>query len=252
MKLIGFLIIAACVVLGAATASTAYLPRLDLPDEAFRVNAESFVTLRSGAGVKEPEDILAPPVPLVAAGTELTPAVLSELRAEKVVRVRVREFSFARWSHKWHFLLAVAGLLAGGFLVKTAQKRAIAEGESLAASRPGGTPTQAVGAIIGVIDSLLQDLPGIASEEERLETIIARIDDVQRIHVMTVVDGRSMLVGRLGLGGFAEFMDVFSTMERLLNRAWSAAADGVEAESMLCLNEAAAIKDLVREKLGAS
>lgn len=250
MKLIGFLIIAVCVVLGAAAASTAYLPRLDLPDEAFRVDKDSFVTLRSGAGaVRETQKVGMRAEPLVKEGTELTPAVLAELRAEKVERVRVREFSFARWSHKWYFLVAVAGLLGGGFLVKTAQKRAIAAGEASAAKRPGGTPTQAVDTIIGVIDSLLRDLPGIASEEERLETIITRIDDVQRIHVMTIVDGRSMLVGRLGLGGFAEFMDVFSTMERLLNRAWSAAADGVEAESMLCLNEAAAIKDVVREKL---
>lgn len=44
-------------------------------------------------------------------------------------------------------------------------------------------------------------------------------------------DSRNALVQRFGLQGFAEIMTQFSSAERFVNRAWSAAADGYPNET---------------------
>jgi len=50
MKLVGFLLITAALVLGVAVAPTAYLPSLDLPDEQL-----IGLTLNSSAGERMPD-----------------------------------------------------------------------------------------------------------------------------------------------------------------------------------------------------
>ena len=49
------------------------------------------------------------------------------------------------------------------------------------------------------------------------------------------VEARSPLIAQLGLAGFAEVMDRWAAAERQINRAWSAAADGVYEEVVDCL-----------------
>ena len=44
-------------------------------------------------------------------------------------------------------------------------------------------------------------------------------------------------------------MSAFSRMERTLNRAWSAAADGVAAEALQCIDDAAAYATDVEHQL---
>ena len=46
------------------------------------------------------------------------------------------------------------------------------------------------------------------------------------------------------MGGYAELMDRFAGAERQINRAWSAAADGVLPESHRCL---ANVPEMMRE-----
>ena len=57
--------------------------------------------------------------------------------------------------------------------------------------------------------------------------ITDRLDGVQQTHLAAFVDARPELIGRYGIAGFARIMDAFAAAERTLNRAWSAAADGV-------------------------
>ena len=61
--------------------------------------------------------------------------------------------------------------------------------------------------------------------------------------------GRDVLVGTLGMAGFAALMDAFSRLERTLNRAWSAAADGVLDEAQRCVDEAVALAPEVERRL---
>ncbi|MFU8829682.1 MAG: hypothetical protein ACNA8P_09650, partial [Phycisphaerales bacterium] len=87
-------------------------------------------------------------------------------------------------------------------------------------------------------NALADDLARATTEDEKLEAIVRRIGFIQRDDVPAFVADRPALVNRLGLGGYAELMDNFAAMERQLNRAWSAAADGHLPESETCLQNA--------------
>ena len=64
--------------------------------------------------------------------------------------------------------------------------------------------------------------------------------------------GRAELINRMGLAAYAQLMDRFAATERQINRAWSAAADGVEAEVNDCLATAAILLEETIERLGAA
>jgi hypothetical protein len=263
MKILGFLIITAALVLGVSVAPTAYLPRLDLPDEQL-----IGLTLNAPAGVRpadsgaEPAaddapaapapDPAAPGEPIAGANAELTPALLAELRANTVERVRVKEFAFARWSGRWWFLLAVIGLLGGAALVRLDMRQRLAASRRGEGSASGANaPEAALAAIIDAIEGLRRDLPSMASAHEREAAIIERFGEVQAVHVPAFVDARERLVSRHGLSGYAAIMDRFAAMERQINRAWSAAADAVDEEAIDCVERASALAVQTREALGA-
>ena len=67
-----------------------------------------------------------------------------------------------------------------------------------------------------------------------------------------IPDTEHFLINRFGLGGFAEFMGLYSVLERRVNRAWSAAADGVHEEAVDCLTravqEARQVQDWLHEQ----
>ena len=255
MKLIGYLIIAVCVITGALSTITAYHIDINkLTDEQLMVSDSAYVHLNHGAGIVQTdhaEGAAHDPVPLYEQGAELTPDVLAALRASDVGRVRVKEFSYARWDMWWLFAISVVGLIAGGMMVKASVRKEIAEADAASALNPSGTPAGALARILEIVESLETDLPGISNEHEQMQTIIDRLDEMQKELSMQIVEGRTLLIGKLGMRGFAEFMDAFSRLERTLNRAWSAAADGVGHEAMACLDEAFEMKDFVRSKLPA-
>ncbi|MFI4915150.1 MAG: hypothetical protein ACIAS6_01410 [Phycisphaerales bacterium JB060] len=251
MKLIGFLIIAAGLVLGLAAAPTAYLPRLDLPDEQL-----VGLTLAAPAGEVRTEDT--PPFekgePITEPGVEeettITPELLATLRDAQVDRVRVKEFSFGRWSGKWLFLLAALALLGGATLVRIDTRRRLA---SSAGDRPdaAGSPEAGLAAIIEAIGGLRRDLPHMTTSHDREAAIIERLGEVQAVHVPAFVDARERIVSRHGLSGYAAIMDRFAAMERQINRAWSAAADGVDEEAIDCIERASALAEQTRAALEA-
>ncbi len=253
MKLIGYLIITVCVITGALSTITAY--HVDVQkytDEQFKISDNEYAHLNHGGGLKETEHAdgtAHAPEPLYEQGTELTPDVLASLREAGVHRVRVKEFTFARWDMWWLFLLSVIGLTAGGMLVKATVRKQIAAADAAHAAHPSGSPSGALTRILEIVASLERDLPGMASDEDRMQAIIDRLDEMQKELVLQIVEGRTMLIGKLGMRRFAEFMDAFSRLERTLNRAWSASADGVCEEALICLDEAFAMTDLVRSKL---
>lgn len=255
MKLLGFLIMTAALVLGVAVAPTAYLPRLDLPDEQL-----IGLTLNAPAGKRVPDeppaDPAAPGEPITAPGedeeTKLTPELLAELRTANVERVRVKEFAFGRWSGRWWFLLAVVGLVSGAGLVRTdMRKRLAASRDDTTASE--NSPEAALAAIIDTIEGLRRDLPHMATEgvpkEDREAAIIERLGEVQAVHVPAFVEGRERIVSKRGLSGYAAIMDRFAAMERQINRAWSAAADAVDEEAIDCIERASALAEETRVAL---
>jgi hypothetical protein len=85
--------------------------------------------------------------------------------------------------------------------------------------------------------------------QDRAHLILARVGELQKTHMTAFVEARPLLIVRLGLGGYAELMDRYAAAERQINRAWSAAADGVLAEAVSCLERASELLDEAAARL---
>ena len=251
-RIVGNLIIAISLVLGAIAATTAYVPRLTDTDTDLQIGP-GFAHLNAPAGAVQNAfgefelDDAGNRIPLVETGTELTPQVQSQLRQSGVTRVRIKEFTFQRWELSWLFVLAAAGLILGARIVTRSAAREIVKHEATNQSEQATNPKHVVQTILGIARSLHEDLPKLSTENEKAKLILTRIDRVQKNLSMQIVDSRNILISQLGLTGFAEFMDAYSRMERALNRAWSAAADGVLDEAFDCISTAVKHGDNVQK-----
>lgn len=183
-------------------------------------------------------------IPLVSGG-EINGETLRAIRANAAAltgthyetkTLRVREFSLARWSYAWLLGLSVIGLGVGAALIRMAGKQALA---AVAEGAAEEGPAQALKVLAEELSRLEVDLERMDSDAERLQSIIKRIDSMQAAHVAPFLDGRAELIGQHGMAGYARLMDKFAGAERVMNRAWSAAADGVLDEAMLCVRESA-------------
>lgn len=188
----------------------------------------------------------------------ITPKMLELLQAQadqgSSIKLKVKQFGFMRWSHNWVFGLAVLGLLGGAALVRTAEKKAV---EIVITSTSGEiTEEQAAkdpGAILASARITATDLKDglklIPTPEGRMAEILHHFGALQREEMMDFVACRPSLVAKYGLSGFAMLMDQFSAAERQVNRAWSAAADGVEVEAIACLEMSEKLFIETEEKL---
>lgn len=232
MKMLASLLIWISLGFGAVAAATAYMPPTSLEDAAFQVVDEdgnvSYLktTVPTGPLVERDGGM----VPMYPKDTELTPEVLAEMRelnadGERTVqRVKVKDFAWDRWTHLWHFVGAVVGLVVGGlgsrFLAKAAAR-------NVDTDKPvEETPEGALKAAIVVLEGVLADLDAQPDDDDRLAIIVDRLGELQQTHLAVFGDAREQLIARMGLGRFAGMMDRFAFAERSINRAWSAAADG--------------------------
>lgn len=232
LKIIAFFPIVIGLALGTLAASTAYLAPLSLPDDRL-IGLE----LSAPAGADEEGE---PIVPATTDGeaTVLTPEHLASLRDAGVRYVRVDEFSLSRWPHWGAFLIAALSLGVGALLMRMDTKAQAAR----AAADAGGAP--AVGSPAGALAALRETVDALRAPQ-RADTlaIVDRLGDALAVHVPAFIDGRTELIARHGLGGYAEIMDAFAAAERTMNRAWSAAADKVNEEAYICLDRASAQLD---------
>ncbi len=182
------------------------------------------------------------PRPIGRKGDTLNAELLAILRNQtgdqKVEYLKVNRFDFFRWPHWWVFLIACAGLLGGAFLVRRAQKAELTRSGSVGKTENPTDARTVFARLSGRLDELTKDLERATSTDEKLEAIVRRIGNIQRDDVPAFVADRPALVNRLSLAGYAELMDNFAGMERQLNRAWSAAADGYLDEAMTALQNA--------------
>lgn len=222
------LLVAVSLAGGALAAATAYLAPLSLPDEQLRG-----LTLNDSAGARQkPDGSLAP---VAEKEDELAAARLRDLRAAGVRYVRVKEFSWRRWPGMPWFGLSLAGLLVGGLLLRSSNKRQISE------ARAGGleqTPQQSLANVHAHIVALRRELDSVSAGPSALALVLDRLTALQQTEIEQFVEARDPLIAQLGLAGFAEVMDRWAAGERQINRAWSAAADGVYEETIDCLASA--------------
>lgn len=254
LRPLGNLLIAVSLVAGALASTTAYVPRLTADDSALAAGA-GYAHLNAPAGARRDAaggfvlDADGERIPLAATGAELTPQLQARLRAAGVQRVRVREFSIRRWQHAWLFGLAVIGLIAGSALVKRDTARPLPRRPADRGPVAEETPQAVVTRIVATARDLRSELPRMPDDAARTQAILERVGHVQTELSLQVVEGRNVLVAALGLARFAELMDAFSRLERALNRAWSAAADGALDEALRCIDDAAAHAPEVERRL---
>ena len=254
LRPLGSLLMAVSLVAGALAATTAYVPRLTADDSALAAG-NGYAHLNAPAGAETDAagrfvlDADGERIPLAATGSELTPQLQARLRAAGVQRVRVREFSIRRWQHAWLFGLAVIGLIAGSALVKRDTARLLRRRPAERGTVAQETPQAVVTRIVATARDLRRELPAMPDDAARTQAILERVAHVQTELSLQVVEGRNVLVAALGLARFAELMDAFSRLERALNRAWSAAADGALDEALRCIDDAAAHAPEVERRL---
>lgn len=232
-------------VLGDAALAHSFLASLSLSDGAVKrlAPASNFTEAHLKNLEVSPDDLLTgpidglTPVTLLDANMEITPVQLALLRDAGVGRVRIKEFSFARWDMAWMMGAACLGLGIAAFMVKMATREEI-RAELAQPSSHEDSPSKSLGRVVATVDELVRAVNSSSDDHARNELVINRIGALQKNELATLADSRTTLVAVLSLSGYAKFMDRFSMMERLLNRAWSAAADEVTAEAVLCLNEA--------------
>lgn len=238
MKLVAFLIIAVSMCIGVIGALTAYLPPLSLADS-------SLVGLTLNADAGNTSTDLRSPQPIARKNDKLTPGLLTTLRDKGVQRVKVKEFSFARWPEWWVFTLGCVGLGGAALLVRSMRRKALAAAIASHGPRPDGSaaaklsPAQLLDAMRSDLETLRGKLRATPTQRDRLAAIVADIGHLQQTHIAAFLNARPEITARLGLGGYARLMDAFAAAERAINRAWSAAADEVESEANTCLDRAA-------------
>ncbi len=147
--------------------------------------------------------------------------------------VAVAQVAAVNWLH---YGLCAAVMLAGMVLLRWARSVELAQsGDKHAAD-------------MAVLQTSLQSLIAkvraiqVADSDEEQLAVHGRIDAELMEDINTFVDARESMIPRLGMQRYADVMSPFANGERLLNRAWSASADGYVDEVRLCV--ASAIREL--------
>lgn len=250
LKLIGTLLVWAGVVIGSAAVLTIYQPKIDTPDALLQdLVLDRAYTLY----VPDKEDPDSSVQIVYQEETQLDPQVLEDLRRGntdkgKLERIVVNRFVLEAWSDWWKFAVGTVMMIAGAVCLRLHARREIAmmkDVESDHEASPQGTMV----AIRGALEHLAEELPSLPDDRLRCDTIVARLDQVQQVHIPNFVAGRTTLIGKHGLAGFANIMDRFAALERQINRAWSSAADGYYNESAECIAQSLAILTEVEQRL---
>lgn len=152
--------------------------------------------------------------------------------------VILQEFSWQRWPGLWYFLTTLATLFLGALMVRRASKKEL-QIENHASEK--NDPIVLLRSLQHEISTLLSQFEGLSADGNQQNQLKHTLDKLSQVHaneVTNFVESRAFMVGKYGLSGFAHIMDRFAALERQLNRAWSACADGVYIEVIECLKNA--------------
>lgn len=247
MAWIGRLLMIVGVTAGCYGAMTAYHVPIDAPD------AEIVgLTLNDRAGVRLDETGELREV--APAGQTLDAPLLAQLRnntsgvadrAPPWRLVRVKEFAWGRWIGKWYFVGGGLALLAGAMLARGAREVAAPTDDGSVLPIDAATLARLVAQIEALI-AAVRDLPPGG------DTIIRdRCDEIQRRWITPLIRGQAGFVAKYGVGRAAEAVSSLAAVERYLNRAWSAAADGYVEEAVASLHIAEQSAHATREQLAS-
>lgn len=231
MKWLGNLLVLLGTVVGVTVATTAYSPRVGS-----EANHLVGLTLNDPAGVRELAD--GTREPLLPEDTVLTAADLVELQTAGVTRVKVKEFAWSRWPEAPYFAIACLTMIGGAVLVRVSRRGRDADD----ATHPSQmAAVEVLRQIDGTVGELETALAGDQDSADLCDRVLVVVSGLQKGPVTDFVAHREELLARGGMSGYAQVMDRFAAAERQLNRAWSAAADGVLDEARLSIERAGAL-----------
>jgi hypothetical protein len=155
--------------------------------------------------------------------------------------VTVREEARVNWGA---YLPCTAALLGGVILVR----RASSSQQTREKAREN------VAALERSAETLCTKIAGLktALEERDVFAIHGLIDEQLVDDLAIFADNREGLIRRYDLMTYADIMSAFALSERLVNRCWSASADGYVDEVRRCLQLAEDEMVRAREKLAAA
>jgi len=268
MRFVGNLLVAMALIVGVLSAATAYQVSIDLPDEDF-----AGLVLTGAAGIQV--DSAGKPVlnkngapqPILKLGDPLTPENLQKLRNNQETLsaqdpppqvdgyrietglVRVQKFSFARWRFKWVFAGAVAAMLLGAGLVRTAASKKATE------HRESGKSEDLMAALQDAqqrLSDLHAQLKAAADPHDALPQVVESLTALGGDLQVNFIDHLEVIRSLLPTGKMAEVMESYAVAERFTNRARSTAVDNDPREALACLETAAQRMGTTLEMLQAA
>lgn len=258
MRVVAYIVLAVSLIAGFIGAITAYIPKLEQVADA----GETLHTNAPAGARKSDEGDLEP---IIEPRSELTSEAIAQLESAGVQRLRVREFSFGRWTGWWLYMLGAAGLLGAGFFLRK-QGKVVVPASALA--DVPSDPRSILEEMRRRVEELLRALPaepvevygaagyappGVPTPAQArppfATTVIEQVGQIQKTLMPAFIDARPSLVAAFGMAGYAHLMDSYAAAERSMNRAWSAAADNDEIEAIASLERALALLDEAAARL---
>lgn len=138
-----------------------------------------------------------------------------------------------KWPDTWPIFLVGALLSVAGIVF---WRMAQSNQDAAAATGQDGKsdPLELLQAAVPAVKAVEADFKDLNSE-----TLCERIDAVLQAYIVPAAEARQDLVKKLGMERGAEILVTAAYAERMLNRVWSASADGHLPEAGASLTEAA-------------
>lgn len=143
--------------------------------------------------------------------------------------VSVAQVDSVNWLH---YGICAALMLGGMFALRAARSAALEQ-----AGDQHDADIAVLRSSLGSLIEKVRDFETVESDEGQL-TIHRRIDEELMEDIDTFVEARESMIPKLGMQRYADIMSPFANGERLLNRAWSASADGYVDEVRTCVTNA--------------
>jgi hypothetical protein len=146
------------------------------------------------------------------------------------------------WPDTWPVFLVGAVLCIAGLVMWHRGTRA--EADAAANDTESRDPVELLNALQAPLNALGNDIDALDADG-----IMNRVDGLLDGYVLPFGEVRQRIIDSMGMEDGAEVLVVVAYGERILNRVWTAAADGHLPEARACFPEAAAALHEANQKL---
>jgi hypothetical protein len=175
----------------------------------------------------------------IGASAKMSPMTVQRLQDPDAIVV---DEPPSQWPDTFPAFVIGMGMAAAGVVLWRMEMRREREQQSAGAEQHPGDLDRAMATTDPLRSALegIEPIEQIIREADRLRAweLMRRVDEVLETHVLPTVERRQEVMSRYGMSAGAEILIALAYGERMLNRVWSAAADGHLPEAHSCLPEA--------------